>query len=82
MLEMAQLLLNCGESGKAENLVRNITYVNIQDVYYFVNSGFSNKDIRRKYFRLFHDLRLLAKRLKMKNLLIEMEMDLQGLFDF
>jgi hypothetical protein len=82
MLEMAQLLHYCGEFDKAENLVRNISYVNIQDVYYFANSGFSNKDIRRKYFELFHDLRLLARQLKMKDLLIEIEMDLQGLFEF
>lgn len=82
MLETAQLLLSCGERDLSEDLVRNMSYINLQDVYFYFYSGFDKEHIRRKYCGLFRDIKSLAKELDLKAVVIQIDMELQALCGF
>ncbi|SFD98629.1 glycosyltransferase family 117 protein [Thermophagus xiamenensis] len=79
MVDVAKLLTHCGENDEAQKLVRNITYVNLQDIYYFVYSGFEIRDIKARYCKLFIDLRGLAKELRMTELVSRIELEMNSL---
>jgi hypothetical protein len=82
MIEVARLLLQSGEKDRAEELVRNISYINLQDVYFYYYSGFQGEHIRRKYCAFFEEVKTLAKDLELRDVVIEIEMELQSLCAF
>jgi hypothetical protein len=82
LVETARLLTRSGEMRKAEELIKNIMYVNLQDVYYFVYSGFDSREVKRRYCPLFAEIRQLAKELEMKDMIVYIDMELQSLCGF
>ncbi|PWE00424.1 glycosyltransferase family 117 protein [Marinilabilia rubra] len=82
MLDAARLLMLSGEREQAEQLVRNISYINLQDVYFYFYSGFDTEHIRRKYCGFFKELKSLAKELELKDVTIEIDMELHSMCDF
>ncbi|MGQ1889314.1 glycosyltransferase family 117 protein [Thermophagus sp. OGC60D27] len=82
MVEMARLLVQCNEKAEAEKLVRDIIYVNLQDVYYFVYSGFDTSYVKHRYCELFGQLRALAEDLDLTGLLAQIDTELHYLCGF
>jgi hypothetical protein len=82
MLELANLLLACGEKNKAAQLVRNISTVNMQNVFFYYYSGFATEHIQHEFCGLFREIRNLARKMELNDLLLEIEVKLKGLCDF
>ena len=82
MVEMARLFVQCNERDEAEKLIRDMTYVNFQDVYYFVYSGFDQRYVKQRYCELFGQLRALSKDLDLTDLLARIDSELHHLCEF
>jgi len=82
MIDMAQVLIQSGETEKAKGLVRNIAYANLQDVYFFIYSGFDAVGVRDEYCERFRKIRELASELQLQEVLLETEIELQSLCGF
>ncbi|MGM0377721.1 MAG: protein O-mannosyl-transferase family, partial [Bacteroidota bacterium] len=82
MIDMARLLMQSGKKEKASGLVRNIAYANLQNVYFFVYSGFDATGVRNEYCERFREIRELAAELQLQDVLLETEVELQTLCEF
>ncbi|MFO8000819.1 MAG: DUF2723 domain-containing protein [Marinilabilia sp.] len=82
MIDMARLLFESGQEEEAANLVRGITFVNLQDIYFYVYSGFEPEGVRRKFCRLFTEVRELAAEMKLHDVMLETESKLGKLCGF
>ena len=77
MLEVARLLAVSDDSASAMQLVDNLVYVNLRDLYNFYYSGFDLDYLNRRYCDFFTQLHELAQQLGMNEKAVELEMELQ-----
>jgi len=82
VIDMAKLLVQSGEKERAAGLVRNIAYANLQDVYFFIYSGFDVVGVRDEYCERFRKIRELASELQLQDVMLETEIELQSLCGF
>lgn len=82
MLETAGLMQMSGDNKGAVELVENMVYVNLLDLYSFYYSGFDLEYLKRRYCGFFTDLHDLALQLEMEQRAVELEMELQMICNF
>jgi hypothetical protein len=82
ILETARLMQMSEDSAGASQLVDNLVYVNLLDLYNFYYSGFDLEYLKRRYCQFFTDLHTLAQQLEMNERAIEIEMELQMICSF
>jgi energy-coupling factor transporter transmembrane protein EcfT len=82
MLDLVRLLYMSGEEEQAAQLLRGISQVNMEDVFFYFYSGFDDEGIRRNYCGLLREIRALASQLELTGVLLETEMELNVLCGF
>jgi hypothetical protein len=82
LLEAAGLMQMSGDTQGAVELVENMVYVNLLDLYNFYYSGFDLEFLKRRYCGFFTDLHDLALQLDMEQKAVELEMELQMICNF
>lgn len=82
LLETARLMHMSGDSEGASQLVDNLAYVNLLDLYNFYYSGFDLEYLKQRYCQFFIDLHDLAQHLEMNERAVELEMELQMICSF